>query len=209
MAVTCRPASKLGKAANVVIDLGPLQEACSLGLAPSTSTTAMLALGDALALVTSRLLCFGHADFARLHPAGNLGRKLSRVDDSMRPLEECRVALETLSVREVFAGLHRPGRRSGAIMLVDAAGRLTGLFTDSDLARLFESRRDDAVDRPIREVMTVSPCTVPLGAMLTDAVDILAERKISELPVVDAGGAPAGLLDITDVLGMMPGDANR
>jgi len=209
LAITRSDTSTLGRAATVTLELGPLKEACPLGLAPSTSTTAMLALGDALALVTSRLLCFGHADFARLHPAGNLGRKLSRVDDSMRPLAECRVASETLSVREVFAGLRRPGRRSGAIMLVDGAGRLTGLFTDSDLARLFESRRDEAVDRPIRDVMTVDPCKVPLGAMLTDAVDILAERKISELPVVDAGDAPAGLLDITDVVSMMPEDVSR
>ncbi len=193
----------------MTIELGPLQEACPLGLAPSTSTTAMLAVGDALALVTSRLLCFGHADFARFHPAGNLGRKLSKVDDHMRPLSECRVADEEQTVREVFATLHRPGRRSGAIMLVDGDGRLTGIFTDSDLARLFESRRDEAVDRPIREVMTTNPCTVPLGAMLTDAVDIMAERKISELPVVDADGAPVGLIDITDVLSMMPPDASR
>ena len=71
-------------------------------------------------------------------------------------------------------------------MLVDDQGQLTGVFTDSDLARLFEQRRDDAIDRPIREVMTRNPCSVPAGAMLTDAVSILAERKISELPVIDA-----------------------
>lgn len=204
IAITARETSSLGAAATVTIALGPLKEACPLGLAPSTSTTAMLALGDALALVTSRLLCFGHADFARVHPAGSLGRQLAKVEDQMRPLEDCRVARDSLNVREVFADLRRPGRRTGAILLVGRDGLLTGLFTDSDLARLFEARRDEAFDRPIAEVMTPRPRTVPLGSMLVDAVGILAEYKISELPVVNESGAPVGLLDITDVVGMIP-----
>ncbi len=208
IAITGRAASTLGRAATVLLELGPLKEACPLGLAPSTSTTAMLALGDALALVTSRLLCFGHADFARVHPAGSLGRKLSKVEDQMRPIEECRVARESENVRQIFAALRRPGRRSGAILLVDSQGRLTGIFTDSDLARLFEARRDDAFDQPISNVMTSRPRTVPLGAMLSDAVTILAELKISELPVIDADEAPVGLLDITDIVGMIPEEGN-
>jgi arabinose-5-phosphate isomerase len=204
IAMTGRATSTLARAATVLLSLGPLQEACPLGMAPSTSTTAMLALGDALALVTMRLHGFGHEDFARVHPAGALGRRLSRVEERMRPLSDCRVARQSQIVRDIFATLVRPGRRSGAIMLVDDAGALAGIFTDSDLARLFEQRRDEAIDRPIREVMTRDPCAVPAGAMLTDAVSILAERKISELPVIDARHAPVGLLDITDVLAMMP-----
>jgi arabinose-5-phosphate isomerase len=133
-----------------------------------------------------------------------LGRKLAKVEDQMRPLDECRVARDSQPVRDVFAELRRPGRRTGAILLVDGEGRLSGLFTDSDLARLFEARRYDAFDRPISEVMTPQPRTAPLGSMLSDAVAILAELKISELPVVDAGGAPVGLLDITDIVGMIP-----
>jgi arabinose-5-phosphate isomerase len=207
IAVTARETSTLGRAADVTIELGPLTEACPLGLAPSTSTTAMLAVGDALALVTSRLHCFGRADFARVHPAGNLGRKLSLVDDHMRALADCRVAPDSQSVREVFAQHRRPGRRSGAIMLTDAEGRLSGIFTDSDLARLFEARNDAAFDRPIREVMTARPRTVPAGSMMMDAVGIMAERKLSELPVVDPSGTPVGLLDITDVVGMIPEEA--
>jgi arabinose-5-phosphate isomerase len=206
IAITARQNSSLGRAAAVTLELGPLREACPLGLAPSTSTTAMLALGDALALVLSRLQDFGHADFARVHPAGSLGRSLSRVEEPMRPLAECRVADESQTVREVFAALSRPGRRSGAIMLTTPDGTLSGIFTDSDLARLFETRRDADFDRPIREVMTRRPCTVPQGSMLTDAVAIMAERKISELPVVDAAGQPVGLLDITDLVGMIPDD---
>jgi arabinose-5-phosphate isomerase len=147
---------------------------------------------------------FTREDFARFHPAGSLGRQLSKVDDLMRSLTDCRLALESQSVREVFVDRGRAGRRTGAIMLTDGDGRLAGLFTDSDLARLFENHRDQALDRPIREVMTSRPCTVPQGSMTLDAVAIMAERKISELPVIDDAGRPQGLIDITDVVGLFP-----
>jgi arabinose-5-phosphate isomerase len=204
IAITARRSSTLGRAARVVIELGPLQEACEHGLAPSTSTTAMLACGDALALVTSRLREFRREDFARFHPAGSLGRQLSKVDEFMRPLDQCRLAGQANQVRQVFVERGQSGRRTGAIMLVDKSGKLAGLFTDSDLARLFENKRDAAIDRPIREVMTARPCTVPLGSMMLDAVTIMAERKISELPVIDRRGRPAGMLDITDVVSLFP-----
>lgn len=207
VAVTARPASTLGRAATVLVDMGPLQEACALGLAPSTSTTAMLALGDALALVTSRLRDFRKEDFARFHPAGNLGRQLSKVEDYMRPLAQCRLADAAKTVREVFVARSPSGRRTGAIMLTGEDGQLVGVFTDSDLARLFESRRDAALDGPIRDVMTAAPRTVPQGSMMADAVAIMAERKISELPVLDAAGKPVGLIDITDVVSMLPEQA--
>jgi arabinose-5-phosphate isomerase len=122
----------------------------------------------------------------------------------MRRGDELRLASCEDTVRAVFARSARRGRRTGAVMLTEADGRLCGLFTDSDLARLFEQRRDAALDRPIREVMTAEPLTVPEGTRVADAVEILRLRKISELPVVDAGGRPAGLLDITDVLGLFP-----
>jgi arabinose-5-phosphate isomerase len=207
IAMTARATSTLGKAADVTLELGPLKEACSLGLAPSTSTTAMLAMGDALALVTSRMRNFSRDDFARFHPGGSLGRQLSRVEEIMRPLAECRLANQASTVRQVYVELSCPGRRSGAIMLVDDQGRLTGLFTDSDLARLFEGRRDDAFDGPIHLVMTANPRTVQLGALTSDAVAIMAERKISELPVVDGRGVPRGMIDITDVVGLIPEEA--
>jgi arabinose-5-phosphate isomerase len=96
----------------------------------------------------------------------------------------------------------KPGRRSGAIMLTDKAGRLTGLFTDSDLARLFEKRDESALDRPMCTVMVGQPTTVPSGTRVGDAVALLAQRKFSELPVVDKKGRPIGLVDVTDVLGL-------
>jgi arabinose-5-phosphate isomerase len=204
LAVTARADSTLGQAAAVVLELGPLDEACSLGLAPTTSTTAMLALGDALALVTSRMRNFAREDFARSHPAGSLGRKLSKVDDHLRALARCRVASQQKTVRRIFVDLSVPGRRTGAIILVDGEGKLAGIFTDSDLARLFEHRHEQALDRPIREVMTARPVTVRAGAKMIDAVAAMAEGKISELPVVDAEGRPVGLIDVTDVVGMFP-----
>jgi arabinose-5-phosphate isomerase len=204
IAITGSRTSTLGRAAHVTIDLGALKEACGHGLAPSTSTTAMLAMGDALALVTSRMRSFGREDFARFHPGGSLGRQLAKVQDVMRPLAECRVAVCTESVRQVFVERRSAGRRTGAIMIVDPNEILRGIFTDSDLARLFESRRDGALDGPIRDVMTKGPTTVPLGSMLTDAVEIMAERKISELPVVDTSARPVGLIDVTDVVALFP-----
>ncbi len=207
VAMTGRASSSLGRAASVVIELGELEEACPLRLAPSSSTTAMLAVGDALALVTSRLRGFGREDFARYHPAGSLGHKLAKVEHHMRPLAECRVAAQDQTIRAVLVRLSVPGRRTGATMLVDGQGRLSGIFTDSDLARLLEHRRDEALDRPVREVMTPKPLTVPLGSMMTDAVALMALRKFSELPVVDADGRPVGLIDVTDVVGLLPREA--
>jgi arabinose-5-phosphate isomerase len=204
VAITGQARSKLGRAAQIVIELGPLQEACSLGLAPSTSTTAMLAIGDALALVASRMRGFSRDDFARFHPGGSLGRQLARVDDYMRPLADCRVAAGSRVLREVLIEARLPSRRTGAIMIVDQAGQLAGIFTDSDLARLFESRRDGLLDGPVRNVMTKQPATAPQGSMMNDAVTIMAERRISELPVVDGDGKPVGLLDITDIVALYP-----
>jgi arabinose-5-phosphate isomerase len=193
----------LARRADVAIVLGPLEEVCPLGLAPSTSTTAMLAVGDALAFVLSRMRQFTREDFARFHPAGSLGRKFLKVDAVMRRGGELRLAGVDHTVREVFSQVRRRGRRTGAVMLTEGDGQLAGLFTDSDLARLFEQRRDEALDRPIAEVMTANPYTVLQGTRVADAVDLLRQRRISELPVIDSAGRPVGLLDITDVLGLL------
>jgi CBS domain-containing protein len=138
------------------------------------------------------------------HPAGNLGRKLTRVEAVMRQDSDLRLAPESETVRQVFAKARLHGRRTGAVMLLDAGGRLSGIFTDSDLARLIEARRDAALDRPIAEVMTPDPLTVPVGTRVAEAVELLRRCKISELPVVDADEHPVGLLDITDLIGLVP-----
>jgi arabinose-5-phosphate isomerase len=198
--------STLTRAVDVALILGPLEEVCPLGLAPSTSTTAMIAVGDALAFVLSRMRDFSREDFARYHPAGSLGRRLLKVQAVMRQGDELRLAPAQETVREVFARIRKRGRRTGAVMLTDETGRLSGLFTDSDLARLFEERRDSALDRPIDEVMTRDPITISLNSQVADAVEIMRLRKISELPVVDSAGRPAGLIDITDLIGLLPAE---
>ena len=104
--------------------------------------------------------------------------------------------------REVFAEVRHAGRRTGAVMLVDADGTLAGLFTDSDLARLFERHDDGAFDRPMADVMTRQPITLTRTARVAEAVEVLRARKISELPVVDEDGRPVGMLDITDLIGL-------
>jgi arabinose-5-phosphate isomerase len=204
VAVTGQTDSALGKHAVITLDLGSIREACPLGLAPTASTTAMLALGDALALVLSRMRGFSANDFARFHPGGSLGRKLLRVEEAMRPLVQCRVARASQTLRETLVGQSRPGRRTGAIMVVDEAGLLVGVFTDSDLARLLEANRDAAIDGSISDVMTRAPATVTIGELLSAACEMLSRRKISELPVVDQAGRPIGLIDITDVVGLAP-----
>jgi arabinose-5-phosphate isomerase len=192
----------LARAATVALVYGAVVETCPLALAPSTSTTVMLALGDALAFVLSDRRAFSAEEFARYHPAGSLGRKLALVETLMRTGHEVRLAPADETVRDVFARTRSSGRRTGAVMLTETDGRLCGLFTDSDLARLFESRGDDAIDRPIREVMTPEPITLPVGTRVAEALEVMRRFKISELPVVDGDGRPVGLLDITDLIGI-------
>ena len=196
--------SALGRASSAVLEIGKIEEADALRLAPSSSAAAMLAVGDALALAVSREKGFRSEDFARFHPGGSLGRQLSAVDDCMRPVAQCRAAKDSATVRDVFSSCRKPGRRSGAILLTNETGTLTGIFTDSDLAKLFETRGENAFDRPICEVMTKTPTVVESGVLMKEAVALMASRKISELPVVDREGKPLGLIDITDLGDFFP-----
>ncbi len=209
IAITANSQSTLADFSEYVLDYGKTPEACPLGLAPTTTTTIMLALGDALSMVTSRLRDLQPNDFARCHPGGSLGKQLSTVEEIMRPISECRVASENISVRNMYVQLRGPKRRSGAILLVDESQKLSGIFTDSDLARLLEREQDDLLNRPIREVMTKNPSTVQVGSKTIAAVDLLGSLSISELPVVDSNNRPQGLIDITDVVGLLPLDTKQ
>lgn len=202
VAICGNAGSSVAKAADAAVVYGPISEACPLALAPSTSTTVMLALGDALAFTLSERRQFTAEQFARFHPAGSLGRQLAPVERVMRRGAELRLAAVTDTVRVVFAKARHHGRRTGAVMLLAADGTLAGLFTDSDLARLFETREDGVFDRPVSEVMTSNPITVNVSARMSDVTELLRSRKISELPVVDDAGRPVGLLDITDLFGL-------
>ena len=201
-AITSNAESRLARLVDVAFAYGSVTEACPLSIAPSTSTTVMLALGDAIAFTLSEQRAFNEDDFARFHPAGNLGRQLAFVNEHMRQGEELRIASETMSVRLVFAQSKTFGRRTGAVILIDEDGYLSGIFTDSDLARLFEKHADAAFDGPIANVMTRQPITLPCTARVGEAITLMRSKKISELPIVDAGRRPVGLLDITDLIGM-------
>jgi arabinose-5-phosphate isomerase len=206
IAITERTTSSLGRAADLCIALGPIEEACPLGLAPSASTTALMAVGDSLALLVSRLRDFSAEDFALYHPAGSLGRRLTRVEDVMRTGKQLRRAQVGESVRDVFVRLAGPRRRSGAVLIEDEHSVLLGIFTDSDLARLFEKRREAELDRPIGAVMTPDPFSVRVGVVLAEAIEVMKAHKISELPVVDRGKRLVGLVDVTDLIGLLPAD---
>lgn len=208
IAITATDQNSLAQRADLVVEIGRLQEACPWGLAPSTSTTAMLAVGDALALVVSQARGFTPNNFATFHPGGSLGQKLKPVTEIMRPRDQLRIASTSATVREVFTQAARPGRRSGAVLLVDDDQTLAGIFTDSDLARLLEARNDRGLDEPIVNVMTSHPLTIQAGAVLADVIDLLAERKISEIPVVNEQRIPLGLIDITDVIGWLPKESS-
>lgn len=200
IAITATERNPLADLADCVVAVGKHSEACPHGLAPTVSTTVMLAVGDAIAMFASRLRGFTAQDFARFHPGGALGRKLSSVTELMRPLSHCRIANADVSVRAAMVACGRHGRRSGAVMLVDERRKLVGIFTDSDLARLLEQRDDGAFDEPISSRMTVQPATASQQTSLQQAVAMMSHRRISELPVVDADHRPVGLLDITDVV---------
>jgi arabinose-5-phosphate isomerase len=159
----------------------------------------MLALGDALALAVSRMRGFTRVDFAQAHPGGSLGRRLSKVEEYMRPVDQCRLARQSQSLREALIEQRKPGRRVGAVMVVDESGKLAGILTDSDFVRLLEAGREDALDGPVREVMTAEPLTVRAGAWMLDAVRIMKEHHISELPVIGPSDCPVGMIDITDL----------
>jgi arabinose-5-phosphate isomerase len=204
ISVTSNSSSRLARGSTVVIELGQIEEACPMKLAPSASTTAMMAVGDALAFAVSRMRNFQPEDFAEIHPAGSLGRLSAPVREVMRTGEQLRIAHFQCTVRDALVETHKLGRRTGVLLLVDDLARLRGIFTDADLARLLERRRDAELDQPIAMLMNTKPTTLSADALLRDAIAILSSRKFSQLPVVDDTGRPVGILDITDVIGLVP-----
>lgn len=202
IAITASDDNPLAAVADCTVSIGKHDEACPNGLAPTSSTAVMMAVGDGIAMLASQLRSFSSQDFARFHPGGALGRKLTDVDHVMRPLEVCRVAAHHTSIRSAMVTASKTGRRTGAVMLVDEQGRLSGLFTDSDLARLLEQREESALDQPIASRMTRDPATATSGSLLQDAMAVMSHRRISELPVIDANSCPIGMLDITDLVSL-------
>ncbi|HEX9780110.1 MAG TPA: KpsF/GutQ family sugar-phosphate isomerase [bacterium] len=198
IAFTGKTASTLGRHSDVTLDVGVAREACTLNLAPTSSTTAMLAMGDALAVVVAEQKGFRERDFALLHPGGQLGRRLLlRVADLMRTGAANPVVRRTRRVRDVLLAI--TGARAGCASVVDERGRLVGIFTDGDLRRHIDSSVDLA-GRAVGEVMTARPKTIEPDRLAEEALRVLREYKIDELVVVDRRGRPVGLLDVQDLL---------
>jgi arabinose-5-phosphate isomerase len=197
VAITASRTSPLGANADVVVELGRIEEACPLGLAPSATTTALLAVGDALALCVLEARGFDKERFAFFHPGGQLGRKLLKVSEVMRSGERSPVVREDTPLAEAIAAITRA--RAGAVSVADASGRLTGIFTDGDLRRTM-SRNPALLTARVGEVMTRNPKTVGPDRLASEALRILREKKIDELPVVGPAGEPVGMIDVQDLL---------
>ena len=198
IAITGNRQSTLAKHSDIVLDVSVKKEACPLGLAPTSSTTAMLAMGDALAVCLVDKKGFKEKDFALYHPGGALGRKLLlKVEDIMRKGKSNPIVNEDTIVKDVLYAITEA--RAGAASVVNKNGKLTGIFTDGDLRRHLEADSNLA-ERRVKEVMTKNPVSIQPQKLAVEALRILEEKKIDELPVVDKNGRPAGMLDVQDVL---------
>ncbi len=199
IALTGRTDSILGKRADCTLDIGQLDEADPMGLAPTASTSAMLALGDALAMVVHSERGFGPEDFARYHPAGALGRKMMRVEEIMRRGERLPLAPAGSTLREVLDVMTKTPGRPGAALIVAADGKLAGIFTDGDLRRLCSESLPNT-SQAVDAFMGHNPKSIGPDQLVDEAERFLREFSIDQIPVVDAAGHPVGLLDIQDVL---------
>ncbi len=196
--LTGRPESTLARAASVAIHVEASEEACPLGLAPTSSTTAALAMGDALAIALLQARGFTERDFARAHPGGSLGRRLLlKIDDLMHHGDAMPTVGPDASVAEALVEMTRSGL--GLTAVVDAGRRVLGIFTDGDLRRVFEHDHD-VRDARISEVMTRSCKTVGRDLLAAEALRVMQEHKINALLVVDADNRLEGVLNMHDLL---------
>lgn len=199
VAVTRDHQNPLARAADLVLAIGDVEEACPMGLAPTTSTAALLAVGDALAMAVLENRPFGRDEYALYHPGGKLGRHLMKVHELMRAGEANPLVRLGDPLKQVVAVMTRTPGRPGAATVIDGRGRLLGVFTDGDLRRMVEEGKVD-FDAPISAVMTRNPRTVRPDERLGDAARVMREARIDQVPVVDATGKAVGLLDVQDLL---------
>lgn len=203
ISVTGDENSRLARYSDVVLCMGAIKEACPLGIAPSVSTTCMLALGDALAFTVMKARNFGAEDYARFHPGGAIGAKLITVEQSMmfnRPEDLPLVGIGD-TVRDMFdktAGL----KRRGAVMIVDGKGKLAGIITDADLRRAFGEKNSRVFSTSVSEIMTPNCKRVKPDTLAAEAMAIFHKYRIDELPVVDSKDRPVGLIDVQDVVAL-------
>jgi arabinose-5-phosphate isomerase len=197
LAMTGRPRSALAAAADVHLDVSIREEACPLGLAPTASTTAALAMGDALAMALVERRGFTVDDFAVLHPGGRLGKKLLRVEDVMHTGDAVpRVRTDTV-MKDVLFEMTR--KRLGLTTVVDGDGRLAGMISDGDLRRQMERHGYTLLDRTAGDCMTRDPVVIGRRELATAALDVMETRKITSLLIVDEAGAVDGVLHLHDL----------
>lgn len=201
IAITGDSDSTLSKHSDVVLCMGRMSEACPLGVAPSVSTSCMLAIGDALAFTVMKSRKFGVEDFARFHPGGSLGEKLITVEQSMmfKQDEKLPVAEITDTIKQLLQKTSDV-KRHGAVMIVDKKGRLAGIITDADIRRLITKQGQSAFDLKAGDVMTAQCKKIRADALASEATAIFHRYRIDELPVVDADNKPVGLIDVQDIL---------
>ena len=198
ISLTGSTGSILAEYSDVVLDVSVKKEACPLNLAPTASTTANLAMADALAVCLLELKGFKEKDFAFYHPGGLLGRRLLlKVQDIMRRGEANPVVNEDKKISEVLFKITKA--RAGSASVINKKGVLVGIFTDGDLRRHLELDHNLS-ERKVKEVMTKNPRTVTADMLAQEAMRILKEKKIDEVPVVDKKKHPVGLLDVQDLL---------
>ncbi len=193
--------SRLAKHSDVVLCIGQLPEACPLGLAPSVSTTCMLALGDAIAFTVMKARNFGPEDYARFHPGGSLGARLITVGQSMmfKHGEELPIAKTSDTIRQMLDKT-APIKRRGAVMIADADGELVGIITDADLRRAMGKIGEKVFDLKSAELMTPDCKRVTEETLTAEAMAIFHRYRIDELPVVNDLNKPVGLIDVQDVV---------
>jgi arabinose-5-phosphate isomerase len=197
IAMTGNPKSALARHSDLVLNVRVPKEACPFNLAPTASTTAMLVMGDALAMVVLQARGFKKSDFARYHPSGAIGRAmLLRVGDIMRSGGRNAIAREDMTVKEALLVMTRA--KSGSLSVVNARGKLAGVFTDGDFRRRM-STDEDILARPLKGVMTKNPVAVRADALAVEALKIFNERNIDDLIVVNARREPVGLVDSQDL----------
>ncbi len=199
IAITGNNKSSLAMHSDVVLDIGKIEEPCPLGLAPSASSTAMLALGDALALTIFKKRNLRKEDYAFYHPGGELGRKLLTVEMVMRKNEENPVAHEDTLLKDILNIMTETAGKPGAVSIVDKNNKLVGFFTDGDLRRHLRNGAS-ILQGKVKEVMTQSPKVIKSRCLVAEAYKILKDHKIDQLPVVDDSNVPVGIIDVQDLL---------
>ena len=197
IALTGAPSSSLAAVADVNLDVSIREEACPLGLAPTASTTAALAMGDALAMALLERRGFTVDDFAVLHPGGRIGKRLMRVEDVMQTGDSIPRVLAPATMKEVLFEMTR--KRLGMTTVVDGEGILLGLISDGDLRRQMERHGYTLLDRTAGECMTTSPVTIGRRDLATHALDVLEQRRITSLVVADPTGKVEGVVHLHDL----------